>query len=303
MTSGPAPVGTGLTSRAALASVAVAVILVAAKGWAVRETGSSAMLASLADTSLDLAASVITLIGVRIAAIPADDDHRFGHGKAEAVVALVQVVLVSLAALVIGVRAVQSWATGAAPVAPESGIAISLFAIVLTSGLLSYQRHVIRRTGSVAIGADHLHYQSDLLLNAAVIAALALDIYAGLRGADAMFGVGIALWLIYGAWRMAGDVLDQLMDKEWPDARKLAFIEVALQHPEARGIHDLRTRTSGTRDFAQFRLWLRPDLTVGEADAIMARVAARLAEHFPGVEILIVPGPLAPDAAAPPALA
>lgn len=280
-----------LTAKAAMASVAMAMLLVGIKGWAAWATGSTAMLGSLADTALDLVASLITLLGVRMAAQPADDQHRFGHGKAEAVVALVQVILISISALGIGWRAIDRFRSGDIAAAPEAGIAVSIIAIAATLGLLAYQRMVIRRTKSVAIKADHLHYQSDLALNGAVIVALILEGYLGLRGADPAFGLLIALWLLYGAWRTTSEVLDQLMDKEWPAERKLAFMDVALRHPEAQGIHDMRTRTSGAHDFVQFHLWVRPDMTVAQAHDVMDRIEADLAVDFPGVEILIHPDP------------
>ena len=280
-----------LTFRAAMASVAMALFLSALKGWAAYETGSTAMLGSLADTALDLLASIITLVGVRVAAMPADDNHRFGHGKAEALVALVQVVIISVSALAIGARAIQQFQLGLPTTDAGTGIGVSAIAIAATFGLLAYQAMVIRRTGSIAIAADNLHYRSDLALNLAVIAALVLEQYLGLHGADPAFGIVIAIWLLWGAWRTALSVLDQLMDHEWPAERKLAFIEVAMRHPEARGIHDLRTRSSGAHDFVQFHLWVRPDMTVAEAHDAMDRIEAELMAEFPGVEVLIHPDP------------
>ena len=280
-----------LTFRAAMASVAMALFLSALKGWAAYETGSTAMLGSLADTALDLLASIITLVGVRVAAMPADDNHRFGHGKAEALVALVQVVIISVSALAIGARAIQQFQLGLPTTDAGTGIGVSAIAIAATFGLLAYQAMVSRRTGSIAIAADNLHYRSDLALNLAVIAALVLEQYLGLHGADPAFGIVIAIWLLWGAWRTALSVLDQLMDHEWPAERKLAFIEVAMRHPEARGIHDLRTRSSGAHDFVQFHLWVRPDMTVAEAHDAMDRIEAELMAEFPGVEVLIHPDP------------
>jgi ferrous-iron efflux pump FieF len=280
-----------LTARAAMASVTMAALLVGLKAWGAYQTGSTAMLGSLADTALDFFASIITLVGVRVAAAPADDDHRFGHGKAEALVAMVQIFLIAGSALWIGWRAIERFRTGAIATEAEYGIGISLIAIALTLVLLAYQRSVIKRTGSLAIATDNLHYQSDLALNGAVIVALLLEVTLGLRGADPAFGLAIAAWLLWNAYGAASSVVDQLMDREWPAERKLAFIEVALQHPEARGIHDLRTRTSGAHDFVQFHLWVRPDMTVLEAHDVMDRIEADLEKAYPGVEILIHPDP------------
>ena len=281
----------GLTSRAALASVAVALLLLSLKGYAAWSTGSVAMLGSLADTGLDLVASLITLFGVRFAAQPADRLHRFGHGKAEALVALFQVTLIIVAAFGIALRAVERLGGGEATVNAEYGIGVSLIAIAATLGLLAYQRHVIRQTHSVAIGTDHLHYQSDLFLNLSVIAALAMDQYLGLTGADALFGIGIALWLAWSAFRASNTAVDQLMDKEWPLERRQRFIQVAGRHPLVVGIHDLRTRTSGMHDFAQFHIWVSPSMTIREAHRVMDEIEARLRPEFPGVEILIHPDP------------
>ena len=169
-----------LTRGAAIASMSVALLLVMLKGWAVWRTGSTAMLGSLADTTLDLIASLATLIGVWIAAQPADEEHRFGHGKAEALAAIVQVTLISLSAFGIGFQAVQNLLAGNDTYAANDGIAVSVIAIAATFALLAWQRHVIRKTGSVAIRTDNVHYKSDLALNLAVIAALVLDQYLGL---------------------------------------------------------------------------------------------------------------------------
>jgi ferrous-iron efflux pump FieF len=276
-----------LTTRAALASIAMATALIALKTYASIETGSMAMLGSLADSGLDLVASFILLLGVRIAAAPADYDHRFGHGKAEALASLIQVILITISALFIGFRGVQRLLIGAQTAEAELGIGVSVIAMLLTVALISYQRHVVRRTGSLAIGTDRLHYSSDLLLNGSVIVALGLDQYAGLTGADAVFGLLIALWLLWGAWSASSSALDQLMDREWPDELRERFLAAAKEYPELAGLHDLRTRSSGTHHFAQFHVWVPAEWTVQEAHDRLDAVEEELQQRFPGTEILI----------------
>jgi len=277
----------GLTRSAAFASIAAAMLLVGLKIWASIQTGSTAMLGSLADSSLDLIASLATLVGVWIAAQPADENHRFGHGKAEALAAMFQVMLIALSAAAIGFRAIEKLVEGGRTSAAAEGIGVSIIAIAATLCLLMWQRYVIRRTGSVAISADHVHYQSDLLLNLAVIAALALDQYAGFGRADPLFGIAIAAWLIWGAWRAASEAVDHLMDREWADEKRERFVEIAARHPQLRNLHDLRTRTSGANDFAQFHVDMPSSMPVGQAHDIIERVEADLCGHFPDLELFI----------------
>ena len=276
-----------LTQSAALLSVGVATFLLLLKGGAAWATGSVAMLGSLADTGLDLVASLVTLYGVRIAAVPADLDHRFGHGKAEALAALFQVGLITVSAVGIAWRAGDRLIHGGSVGHLELGIGASVVAMLTTVGLLAYQRRVIRRTGSVAIEADHVHYQSDLLLNGSVIAALALEGAFGLTGADALLGLAVALWLLWGAWRASGRAIDQLMDREWPAERRQAFLAAAARQPALKGLHDLRTRSSGSRHFVQFHVWVDPRMSVAKAHEVMDEAEHALAKDFPGTEILI----------------
>jgi len=282
---------TAMTIRAAQASVTVAAILSVAKLYAAWITGSVAMLGSLVDSALDLVASLSLLYGVHLAAEPPDGEHRFGHGKAEALAALFQVMLIGVSALGIAIQAIRQIATGAGSTAAPAGIAISLLAIVITFALVVYQRRVIAASGSVAISTDHVHYRSDLALNLAVIVALALDQYAGIRGTDAVFGLGIAAWLGWNAWSASAKAIDQLMDREWPEAKRQRFLAVVAQHPELRGIHELRTRTSGNRDFVQFHVWVDAQMTLAAAHRVMDEVEARLMREFPDTEVLIHPDP------------
>ena len=275
------------STRAALASVTLALVLLVAKAWAAYATDSTAMLGSLADTALDVIASITTLVGVRIAAAPADHDHRFGHGKAEALVALAQVGLISISAIGIAWRAVDRLINGGETAALELGVGVSLLAIIATFVLLWYQRIVIARTGSVAIKTDNVHYKSDLFLNGSVIVALVLDQAFHIRGADAVFGIGIALWLMWGAYRASNESIHQLMDREWPEEERQEFLDAAAEYDELRGLHDLRTRKSGTVRFVQFHVWVPADWTVQQAHDRLDVVEEKLQQRFPGTEILI----------------
>lgn len=274
-------------TRAAIASVGAALLLGGLKAYAAWTTGSVAMLASLSDSVLDLIASLVTLAGVRIAAQPADANHRFGHGKAEALAALFQVVLISASATFIAVRAIERLTSGDVAADPEAGIIVSVIAIGVTLALTAYQTRAIAASGSIAIRTDRLHYQSDLLLNAGVIAALVLESVLHLRGADPLFGIGIALWLLWGAWHAAIDAIGQLMDREWPEEKRRAFIACAAAIPGFESLHDLRTRTSGSQDFAQFHIHVPATMSVAEAHDVVEALELRLEAEFPGTEILI----------------
>ena len=287
MRSGAASDRAILGRSAAFASIVTALLLVGLKLWAVWQTDSMALLGSLADSALDLIASLATLTGVIIAARPADRTHRFGHGKAEALAAIFQVMIIALSAAGIAMQSAEALAEGQRVAAAQEGIVVSVIAILATFALLAYQRFVIARTGSLAISTDHLHYQSDLLLNLAVIAALVLDRYAGLAGADPLFGLGIALWLLWGAWRAGSEAIDHLMDREWPEDKRRRFVAVAARHPELSRLHDLRTRTSGGIDFVQFHVDLPGDYTVEQAHDIIERVEKDLHAEFPDAEVLI----------------
>ncbi|WP_010413218.1 cation diffusion facilitator family transporter [Citromicrobium sp. JLT1363] len=287
MRSGAASDRAILGRSAAFASIVTALFLVGLKLWAVWQTESMALLGSLADSALDLIASLATLTGVIIAARPADRTHRFGHGKAEALAAIFQVMLIALSAAGIAMQSAEALAEGQRVAAAQEGIVVSMIAILATFALLAYQRFVIARTGSLAISTDHLHYQSDLLLNLAVIAALVLDRYVGLAGADPLFGLGIAGWLLWGAWRAGSEAIDHLMDREWPEEKRRRFVAVAARHPELSRLHDLRTRTSGGIDFVQFHVDLPGDYTVEQAHDIIERVEKDLHAEFPDAEVLI----------------
>jgi ferrous-iron efflux pump FieF len=185
------------------------------------------------------------------------------------------------------VAAIARFSSGTRTQGLEFGITVSVIAMAATFALLAYQRHVIRRTGSVAISTDNLHYKTDIALNLGVIAALVLDQMLGWRQADPVFGLGIALWLLYGAWSAASQSVDQLMDREWPEAEREAFLAATREYPELAGLHDLRTRHSGTHRFVQFHVWVPADWSVKQAHDSLERVEHALCDRFPATEIII----------------
>lgn len=283
----PAPAATKLAKQAAVASVAAAVFLIALKSWAASETGSVAVLGSLADSGLDLIASLITLGGIRWAAQPADEDHRFGHGKAEALAAFLQALIILASACLIANAALNRLAEPAAPVRPEFGVVVSLIATVTTLGLLRLQSAAVRASGSVAIATDRMHYASDLGLNLSVIAALGLESLAGVRGADPVFGIGIAAYLAIGAVSAGGLAIDILMDREWPGEEVARLHAAARTAPQVLSVHEVRTRGRGLHRFAQLHIWVDPSMTVAAAHDVVDGVESRVGAEFPGIELIV----------------
>jgi ferrous-iron efflux pump FieF len=283
----PGPAANRLRRWATYASLAVAVLLTAAKFAAWLDTGSVALLSSLIDSLLDVAASLVTLIAVRRALSPADREHRFGHGKAEPLAVLGQSAFITGSALLLLAEAVRRMIHPAPIENPPAGIAVMVFSIVVTIGLVAYQRHVVRRTGSIAITADELHYRGDLILNASVIAALVLSGIFGLRILDPLFGAVIGIWIIYSAVRLARLALVQLMDQELPDEEREQIRAIAQSHPEVAAAHDLRTRVAGPTAFIQIHIEMDGDMSLVRAHEISDEVEARLRANYPNAEIII----------------
>jgi ferrous-iron efflux pump FieF len=275
-----------LLRLATVASVSVAVTLILAKSGAWWLSGSVSLLATLIDSLLDAAASLLNLVAVHHALSPADREHRFGHGKAEALAGLGQSVFILGSAVFLLIEAIRRLVEPVVPEALGPGLAVMGFSIVLTLGLLGFQRHVVRMTGSTAIQADALHYRTDLLVNAAVALALGLSAW-GWPGFDALFAGLIALYILRSAWDILRQSFDHLMDRELPDADRARIIALAGAHPEVRGLHDLRTRRSGIARFIQLHVELDDHLPLIEAHRISDEVVARVVEDYPGAEVII----------------
>jgi len=275
-----------LMRLATYASATVALILIVAKLLAWIWSDSVTLLATLIDSCLDAAASLITLFAVHHALQPADKEHRFGHGKAEALAGLGQSMFIAGSSMFLLLESVSRFLHPHPLKVIDVGIAVMLLSIALTLALIMFQRHVVRQTGSTAIAADSVHYKTDLLVNIGVILALLLTAY-GWSGFDPVFAIGIALYILHSAWEIARDAIDQLMDKELSDADRANIKQLALSHPEVKGIHDLRTRKAGLTNFIQFHLELDGHLSLMQAHAIADEVEAIIKKQWADAEVII----------------
>jgi ferrous-iron efflux pump FieF len=287
--SAPAPsLSAGRLMRlATYASVATAAVLIGIKLVAWLYTDSVSLLSTLIDSVLDVFASMINLLAVRHALTPADREHRFGHGKAEPLAALGQSAFISGSALFIVFEAGHRLFTPVPLGHTGFGIGVLVFSIVATFVLTRFQAYVVRKTGSLAIQADSLHYVGDLLVNGSVIVALLLVSHLGWIWADAVFGLGIAAYILVNAWRIARGAYDMLMDRELPDEDREQIKEIVKAHPAVIGLHDLRTRASGRDTFIQIHLELDGEMTLLQSHKIVDEVETRLSEAFPGAEVII----------------
>lgn len=276
-----------LARLASYASISVALILIGLKLFALIATGSVAMLGSLIDSALDAIASLVNAVAIHQASQPADREHRFGHGKAEAIAGLGQAVFICGSALFLFFESVTHLINPEPLGESVIGVSIIVISMAATVGLVLFQRHVVRRTRSLAIRADALHYRGDLIMNAAVIAALVLGGLPGLARIDALFGLAIAAYIAYGAWAIVSLSFNQLMDHELDDDARAQIKEIVLQHPEVRAMHDLRTRLSGFDTFIQLHLELDPKMQLERAHRVADEVEAKLMIAFPGAQVLI----------------
>lgn len=284
-----------LMRRATNASVAVALVLIMAKLAAWMVTGSVSLLASLVDSLLDALASLVNLLAVRHALTPADDEHRFGHGKAEALAGLGQSALIVGSALFLVVESIDRLLQPQPVEQGLAGIVVMLLSITLTAALVLYQRHVVRQTGSLAVTADRLHYVGDLATNLAVIAALVLASRGDFAWFDPVCALAIAAVILKSAIDIVRGALHHLMDREMADADRERILAVVRAHPDARALHDLRTRQAGNQVFIQFHLELDPELSLREAHRISDEIEMRLLDLFPGAEVIIHQDPAGYD--------
>lgn len=275
------------TRRITRISVGVAVVLIALKAFALGASGSVSILATLADSVLDLVASLATVFAVRWAAAPPDEDHRYGHGKGEALAALVQAGLVFASAVFIGWEGVQRifdprpvtggvWATG-----------VVLASIAVTGWLVWMQTRALKKTGSLAVAGDRAHYAADIAANIVVLIGVASGAFLNASGLDAAAGLVVAVWLFWGATGMLKAAADHLLDRAVPEGDRAAVTQAVLADPRISGVHQLRTRMAGQVMMIQMHVDLDADLTLDAAHAIQVEAENRVLALYPAADILI----------------
>ncbi|WP_213875426.1 cation diffusion facilitator family transporter [Pseudomonas sp. dw_358] len=275
-----------LLRLATRASVAVAFVLIVAKSVAWWMSSSVSMLAGLTDSVLDGATSTLNLLAVHYALRPADDDHRYGHGKAEAMAGMAQGLFIAVSAVLIGYQAIERLHNPQPMGQAGIGIAVMVLSLLLTAALLALQYKVIRETGSTAVRADSLHYRSDMMLNGSILVALLLARF-GFTELDAWFGLGIAAYILWSALHIAKESSAILMDQELPSDVSEQMLKLACAVPGVLGAHDLRTRMSGNHWFVQLHLELPGNLTLSAAHALCDKAEAAINEVFPKAEVLV----------------
>ncbi|EPF12644.1 MULTISPECIES: CDF family cation-efflux transporter FieF [Cedecea] len=275
-----------LVSRAAIAATAMALLLLIIKIFAWWYTGSVSILAALVDSLVDIAASLTNLLVVRYSLQPADEEHTFGHGKAESLAALAQSMFISGSALFLFLTGIQHLADPSPMKDPGIGIAVTVVALLSTLILVTFQRWVVRKTQSQAVRADMLHYQSDVMMNGAILIALALSWY-GWHRADSLFALGIGVYILYSALQMGYEAVQSLLDRALPDEERQAIIDIVNTWPGVRGAHDLRTRQSGPTRFIQLHIEMEDNLPLVQAHIIAEQVEQAILHHFPGSDVII----------------
>ena len=276
-----------LMRAATYASVTVASLLILIKMSAWFVTGSLSLLSSLVDSILDAGASLVNLIAVRHALQPADKEHRFGHGKAEALASLAQAAFIAGSGVFLLLESVDRFAKPQEISNSDTGIGVMVIAIIMTLLLVGFQTYVVKKTNSIAISADSLHYRADILVNVAVIISLILSAKLQWTMADPIFAVLIVFYMSIGAYKIGGQAFDVLMDREFPDEDRKRIKDIAEGHEKVLNVHDMRTRSSGATSFIQFHAEMPKDISLSEAHEIADEVMYMVEEVFPNTEVLI----------------
>lgn len=276
-----------LLQIASLSAILIASILVLAKFAAWIQTGSVSIQASLIDSLLDALTSLINFFVIHQALKPADKDHRFGHGKAEALGGLVQTAFITASAMWLLIDVCQNLFNPRPIVDIGIGNIIMVLAIILTAALVAFQRYVVKKTESLAISADSLHYQSDLLTCLGIVIGLNLTVYFNCLWLDSLIGIGIGFYILFTSYNIGIKSLNVLMDKELADDVREKILAIALTNPYVKDVHDLRTRSSGNQIFIQLHIDMDKQLDLQTAHDIGFEISQKICQLFPNADVMI----------------
>jgi len=285
--SGPTEGHGRMMMRVAFAAVGVATLLVLMKTVAYIVTDSIAMMASLADSALDVATSSVNLLAIRQALQPADREHRFGHGKAEPLAGLGQGAFIAGSAAFLVIESVSRLVAPHPIEHPVIGLVVMAVSIATTIVLVVAQRIVVAKTGSLAVGADRMHYLGDIATNLGVIVGIVAATQFHILIADPIIGIAVAAILSWSAWHVFRQSYDQLMDRELPDSDREKIKSIVRGHADVRSLHDLRTRAAGVQQFIQFHIELDPAIKLVRAHEISDEVEHQVCQAFPNAEVII----------------
>lgn len=272
--------------RAAKAALWVSGFLVVIKLYAWYLSGSAGVLSSLLDSAMDIAASLMNFFAIRYALMPADKAHPFGHSKAESLAAMMQAMFITLSALTLLVHVFQRIADPQTIQAIPTSLGIFSLSIVLTIGLVIFQRWVVKKTGSIAIKADSTHYYSDILSNGVIVVAL-MAAQVGVFWLDAYVALGVVLLLLYGVYEILNDALPILLDEAMAEEKETAIKQLIISVDGVKGVHDFKSRQSSRQQFIQFHLELNGQQTLKEAHGIGDTVEHKIVQQFPHADVLI----------------
>lgn len=275
-----------LVNLAARAAIVAASLLIIVKLLAWFATGSSSILAALTDSLMDVTTSIINLFAIKVALQPADEDHRFGHGKAESLAGLAQAAFISGSSILLMLNGFSSLLNGNQISSSNLGIAVMLLSVLVTVALVAFQSYIVKKTDSVAIKADSMHYRTDIYMNGAVLLALILAGF-GWHWADGLFAIVVSFYILHGAWEIGAQSIDALMDKQLPQSEQELVLKLAYQVEGVLGVHDLRTRQSGNTKFIQLHLELDDEQSLFEAHEKSDILELELEGHFPNADLLI----------------
>ena len=280
-----------LMKRAGRASLLVAMTLIAMKLATFLMTGSVAILSTLFDSAQDLMTSGVNMVAIHHAVEPADDKHRFGHGKAQALGSLIQSFIIAGASLFLLIESIRRFCEPKALTHIGVGILITVIAIIMTAALVYFQTFVIHKTGSLSIKADRAHYSGDILMNIGVIASMLLSYYMGWMRVDAIFGVCVSFYLFFVVYQIVKEAFQMLMDTEMPGSFRREIKELAYSFPEVTGVYGLKTRQSGSNAFVQFCVQLKNTMTLQDVHEITDQIEKKIQDRFPETEVIIHPEP------------